>query len=541
MCLKNNTSAYSNLLTINKLNSTVNRSANLAIFADMKRTIIAMLLLVAITATPAAGKVNTKTQQMLRSYMKTPTFEGSLVGVLALGPKGDTLAVMNPSTRLVPASNMKIITTGAAFRSLGADYKFKTELAYSGKIEDGTLKGDLYIVGYGDPTTASGDSIALSANALFQSWKGMMVKAGIKRVEGAIVGDGRFYRDMREHLTWEYADIGTAYGTGWGGLSFYRNKQDFPVTAGAAAGAPVNVKIKYPDTPWMNFTNRAVTGPAGTGNSLYLYTSDLAPVSELRGTFAVGRKPKTEEYSNKYPDLTLAYYFYKFLTKNGVAVTGGPHYIDADGLLRSDPSQPGILKASDDLKTIGTSWSPKLALIAREINHRSDNFYAEALFHSIGLKEMGTAQYDSCVVAENRVLKSMLGKAAKGIIVEDGSGLSRHNGVSPEAMVTMLKVMASSPDAAQFLATLPSPGSPGTLRRIMANTPEADKSRIRMKSGTLDQVVSYSGYILPEGSEDPAEAVTFCIITNATAASGQTVRAAVLRIIALLLEETKAA
>ena len=501
---------------------------------------IAAALLITITV-PAGAKVNTKTQQTLRSYMKTQTFEGSLVGMLAIGPKGDTLAVMNPSTRLVPASNMKIITTGAAFRSLGADYRFKTELSYTGKIEDGTLKGDLYVVGYGDPTTASGDSIALSANSLFQSWKGILAKAGIKRIEGAIVGDGRFYSDMREHLTWEYADIGTAYGTGWGGLSFYRNKQDFPVTAGAAAGAPVNVKVKYPDTPWMTFTNRAVTGPAGTGNSLYLYTSDLAPVSELRGTFALGRKPKTEEYSNKYPELTLAYYFYKYLTKSGLAVTGSPHYVDADGLLRSDPSQPGILKAADKLTNIGTTFSPKLSLIARELNHRSDNFYAEALFHMIGLKEMGSAQYDSCVVAEYKVLKSMLGKAAKGIIVEDGSGLSRHNGISPEAMVTMLKVMASGPYAEQFLASLPSPGSPGTLRSLMANRPQAEKQRIRMKSGTLDQVVSYSGYILPEGSENPAEAITFCIITNATSASSQSVRSAVMRLIALLLEETPAA
>ena len=108
-------------------------------------------------------------------------------------------------------------------------------------------------------------------------------------------------------------------------------------------------------------------------------------------------------------------------------------------------------------------------------------------------------------------------------------------------MVTMLKVMASGPDAGQFLASLPSPGSPGTLRNLMANRPQAEKERIRMKSGTLDQVVSYSGYILPEGSEDPAEAITFCIITNATSASSQSVRSAVMRLIALLLEETPAA
>ena len=288
----------------------------------MKRYFVTVLL-VLLAVWPGGAKVTTRVQKALVDYMKTSTFEGSLVGVLAIGPQGDTLAVLNPRTRLIPASNMKLITTGAAIRSLGADYRFKTELSYSGKIEGETLKGDLYIVGFGDPTTCCGDSIAPSPHALFQRWKGMLAKAGIKRIEGAIVGDGRFCKGMGEHPTWEYADIGTAYGTGWTALSFYRNKQDFAVSAGSSAGTPVNVKVKYPETPWMDFTSRALTGPTGSGNSLFLYTSDLAPVSELRGTFAVGRKPKTEEYSNKFPELTLAYYFYKYLTKGGFPVTGG--------------------------------------------------------------------------------------------------------------------------------------------------------------------------------------------------------------------------
>ena len=507
----------------------------------MKRHLLTVLLAVLAVVWPSGAKVTTRVQKALVDYMKTSTFEGSLVGVLAIGPNGDTLAVLNPRTRLIPASNMKLITTGAAIRSLGADYRFKTELSYSGKIEGETLKGDLYIVGYGDPTTCCGDSIAPSPHALFQRWKGMLSKAGIKRIEGAIVGDGRFFNGMGEHPTWEYADIGTAYGTGWGGLSFYRNKQDFAVSAGPSAGTPVNVKPKYPETPWMNFTSRALTGPTGSGNSLYLYTSDLAPVSELRGTFAIGRKPKTEEYSNKFPELTLAYYFYKYLTKSGLPVTGGPHYVDQNGLLRSDPAQGGILRAADKLTTLGTTHSPELSLIARETNYRSDNFYAEALLRAMGLKATGSADYDSCLVAENEVLRAMLGKTASGIIVEDGSGLSRHNGVTPEAMVKFLKVMAASPDGAVFLGTLPSPGSPGTLKSLMTNRPEEERLRIRMKSGSMDQVLSYSGYILPEGSEDPKEAVTFCILTNATSASVQSVRAAIMRLIALLSEEMKAA
>ena len=135
----------------------------------------------------------------------------------------------------------------------------------------------------------------------------------------------------------------------------------------------------------------------------------------------------------------------------------------------------------------------------------------------------------------------MLGKAAGGIVVEDGSGLSRHNGITPEAMVKFLKIMAGSPDGAAFLATLPSPGYPGTLKNLMTGRPAEERLRIRIKSGSMDQVLCYSGYILAEGSEDPKDAVTFCILTNATSASVQSVRSALMRLIALLMEEMKAA
>ena len=95
----------------------------------------------------------------------------AVLGILALGPDGDTLISMNASTLLIPASNMKLITTGLALDRLGGDFRYRTSLGTSGKVEDGILHGDLYILGGGDPTLASDDSIAASLPEVFGKWK----------------------------------------------------------------------------------------------------------------------------------------------------------------------------------------------------------------------------------------------------------------------------------------------------------------------------------------------------------------------------------
>ena len=112
-------------------------------------------------------------------------------GMKAVDGKGKVLAEYNPSAKMTPASNMKLITTGCALHSLGADFRFPTSIAYSGEIVDGTLRGDIYIVGGGDPTIGAADSIAMKADGLFWKWKSAMKAAGITAVEGRIIGDGR--------------------------------------------------------------------------------------------------------------------------------------------------------------------------------------------------------------------------------------------------------------------------------------------------------------------------------------------------------------
>ena len=457
-------------------------------------------------------------QQKVDQAVTVEPLKGAVVGVMVQDMSGHVVAQREAGRRMVPASNLKLITTGTALHALGPDFRFETGIGYTGEVDaDGTLHGDVYIVGGGDPTIGVADTVAVKPDALFWRWKSLLKDAGISRIDGRIIGDGRAYEGHLENQSWSYDDTGTYYGAGCNALSFYENAVDYVVSAGAE-GEPVKVVQRYPDTPWMHFGNLTLTGPKGTGNSLYLYTTDLAPYAEMRGTFAVDRKQKMEHFANKYGALTCAYYFWQNLRSTGWAVSGGYADIDRGGYVRGRDFVP-VEKAGTP-KVVGTSESPVLSRIIRQTNVLSDNFYAEAIFRQMGEKASGIAVYDSCRVAVYDVLEGLMESDLAGIRLEDGSGLSRLNTASPAFLVSFLRSMTRSRGFDAFLASLPQPGE-GTLNTLLPKLPAAQKARIRVKSGSMDGVLCYSGYILDEQGK-PAR--IFSLMVN-----GATAKTAALR------------
>ncbi len=441
-------------------------------------------------------QAQTTFQQKVDRAVGQEPLRSAVVGVMVQDMQGNVVAEREAQRRMVSASNMKLITAGTALHALGADFRFETGIGYTGEVDaDGTLHGDVYLVGGGDPTIGVVDTMAVKPDALFWRWKSILKQEGISRIDGRIIGDGRQYEGHLENTTWGYDDTGTYYGAGTSALSFYENAIDYSVSA-ALEGEPVKVVQRYPDTPWMHFTNRSVTGPKGTGNSLYLYTTDLAPYAELRGTFAVDRKPKLEHFANKYGALTCAYYFWQNLRDTGWDISGGYADIDRGGYVRGSDFVPAYKAGTP--KVIGTSYSPVLSKIVRETNVRSDNFYAEALIRQMGERASGIAVYDSCRVAVYDVLQGLMGTASlDGLRLEDGSGLSRMNTLSPQFMATFLRAMTRSRGFDAFLGSLPKPGE-GTLSGLLPKLPIEQRERLRLKSGSMDGVLCYSGYILDE-------------------------------------------
>ena len=447
-----------------------------------------------------------KAEEAVMTIVSDPVFSQAVVSICVTTGCGEPLASHNPSTMLVPASNMKLITTGAAIHTLGKDYRFKTGLGYKGKIHDGTLKGNLYIFGGGDPTLGSKDSIATPLELTFSQWKSLLDKNGIRKIDGHIIGDGRYFDGMAEEETWLWNDIGTYFGTGSSALMFYENMQSFAVSPGAAPGDSLNISPHYPDAPWMTFRYNCTTGEKGTGDKLYMYTSDLAPIAEIRGTFGVDRGRKQVDCSNKYAEYTCAKYFTDWLRKKGVQCTKGA----ADTKLEKDwmSGEP-----KDSLIMIGSTESPALSRIIYTTNHASNNLYAETLFRTLGKTISGSANYESSATALESVLRNMGVDTSRGLRIKDGSGLSRQNYVSADFYCRFLEEMMHSPVFEEYVASLPSPGGDGTLQFNMKSYPAELRSRIKAKSGSMNGIRCYSGYIIPtEGTK--SETIVFSILTG---------------------------
>ena len=470
-------------------------------------------------------------QQELEAIVRGDVLGDAVVGICVRTGDGRTLADIGSRKKMVPASNMKLISTGAAIHSLGGDYRYYTEIGYDGTVIEGTLMGDLYIIGGGDPTLGSKDSIATPLEVTFGQWEKMIREAGIKEIDGRIIGSsGDFFSGMAEEPTWQWNDIGTYYGAGVTGLMFYENMQSFDVSAGSAVGEPLNISPSYPDVPWMEFRYDCSTGKAGTGDMLYMYTSDMAPVAEIRGTFGVDRKPKRVDCSNKFPERTCAHYFAEWLENHGIRCIQGA----ADERFRTE-AEEGNGAMKEDITMIGKTESPTLRQIIYETNHISNNLYAETLLRTLGRELRNKGCYDSSYVAIREVLEELDIDVSRGCAIQDGSGLSRQNFISPDFFCRFMEAMMKSPQFEAFVESLPSPGCPGTLSYNMKNHPAELKERIKAKSGSMNGVRCYTGYVIPrEGCKD--ETIIFSIMVNNCTAPSWKVRPVLDKIMGMIAQ-----
>ena len=170
----------------------------------MKKKILMALMLI-----PLVSFGQNRVQTYINEQMKTDSLLiNAVVGILAVDENGRTIASWNPDMPLLTASTMKTITTGLGYEVLGPGYRFSTRIAYDGHIENGVLHGNLYIVGGADPTLGSRDTIAIPIDTVFNAWAQAVRKAGIRRINGRIVGDDRIFEEESIPSSWSYGNIG---------------------------------------------------------------------------------------------------------------------------------------------------------------------------------------------------------------------------------------------------------------------------------------------------------------------------------------------
>lgn len=384
------------------------------------------MLAVSIAATAFAANPKTRTQQLMNRLGEQEPLRSGIWGMLAVRMDGDTLVDVNSHRRMLPASNMKLITTGSALTVFGSEYRFKTSIGHSGVIRDGVLEGDLYIIGGADPTIGA-DFGCMKDQYPFMEWRDIVQKAGIRKISGKIVGDARFFDGDPVNGNWNVDDIIDGDGIGSEGLNYYRDTL-------------------------MNHSGAYLCAEA----------------------------------------------FNTFLLGAGLNVP------------KDSISDEAVC---DTLKVLGSAYSPKLRLIMRDCNYESDNFYAETFMRMLGKQVTGSACYDSCYVAMDRVLSDLgLGKKLKTIQIMDGSGLARKNYQTPDFLVSFLTAMAKSPCYETYRNTLPQPGK-GTLSSRLPQAPSGDRARVYMKSGSMNGVRSYSGYIVPKDGVK-SHTIVFSFLSN---------------------------
>ncbi len=488
-------------------------------------SVICLVTLLCVGKAGATDRYHNELDKILNSH----EFDGASVSVFAMTAGGDTILCHDISRQLVPASNMKLVTTALALHYLGGSFRWETALGYSGEISDGILHGDIYIIGRGDPTLGSKVSFATPTQTVFSKFAGLLNDAGIQSIEGHVVGDGRWFAGMAEQESWGFADCGTYYGCGVSGLSFYENAIDFKVSPSTEVGSGLNIYPSYPSVPWMDLRYTCTTGKPDSGNSLHFYTNNFSNIGEMRGTLAINRPARTEQAANKFPEYTVAYQFNEYLKSAGISCSEGA--ADLGYVFGLDE---GKVVPQDEITALGGNLSPLLGQVVEVTNRESDNFFAESLMRTLGKTYGGDGSYDSAYIAVDALLKD-LGVDAKNISVVDGSGLSRQNHLSAEFLCSLLLAMTKSTGYGQFLRSLPYPGGQGTLASMLKTLPEPVRKRILMKSGSMGGVRCFSGYVLPEDPENTSDVIVFSIMVNNYSVSTSSLQKKLEEIITLLI------
>ena len=446
-----------------------------------------------------------------------PVIARALVGIRVESLQtGALLYERNGGKLVMPASNMKLVTMAVAADRLGWDYRYETRLEYTGTIDDGTLAGDLIVTGSGDPSIVAQDA---GPAPVFGEWAEALLKAGIRRVNGRLIGNDNAFDDAGVGVGWEWDDLTAGYAAPSGALSYNENVVRIAVTPGRNAAETARVDLVPPGRTF-EIDNGVVTGAAGSTNRLELIRLPFNTRLTVRGTVAAGGNPVIRTMAVDNPTRFFVEGLAAALASRGIAIGGGAWDVD------DIPEPPG----PKGRRLVARRESLPLSFLAGHFMKDSQNFYGETLLKTIG-RTAGTVGSSS--TGRQAVLDTLAkwNVPADAIVMRDGSGLSRQNYVTADAIVIILKRMWQDERMrGRFLPLLPVAGHDGTLESRMRGT--VLNGRVQAKTGTISNVRSLSGFVDTRSGEK----LVFTMIANHFTASSASIDAVVEKALARLVE-----
>lgn len=390
-----------------------------------------------------------------------------------------------------PASVLKTVATATALEILGEDYRYPTTLEYDGILENGTLEGNLYIKGSGDPSLGS-SHFAPGQNKFLSTWIAALQKAGIKHITGSVISDESIFDTEGVSIKWLREDMGNYYAPGSYGISIFDNMYKLSLQTGAAGTRPV-LKGTEPDIPFIRFKNNLKAAPVSS-DSAYIIGAPLDDVRYLYGVLPANREAYVLKGDIPDPALYLARYLTDQLQQKGIRVDGSP------SCYRIEVEENRWKKG--ERKEIVTTYSPTLREIASVCNHVSHNLYADALVKTVGLQyKPRRNEMISSFGRGVQVVKEYWEKKGLDVFplrMNDGSGLAPADKVSVGFMGELLVYMATESAVSDaFIASLPQAGIEGSVRNFLKGSKLQGKAHL--KSGGITGVRSYAGYITKDG------------------------------------------
>jgi D-alanyl-D-alanine carboxypeptidase/D-alanyl-D-alanine-endopeptidase (penicillin-binding protein 4) len=445
--------------------------------------------------------------QLARSIdtlLNEPALERATFGIAVRSLDRDELVYQaNARKLLLPSSAMKIVTLAAAADQLGWDYTFPTRLAATGPIANGTLAGDLVVIGSGDPSIDDWDG---GATALFRQWAEQLKAAGIARVEGRIIGDDNAFTDDSLGAGWAWDDLAASYATAVGALQYNENTAQLVITAGRTAGEPAHVEVNPPGAP-VTVRNLLVTTAPAVPVTIFVRPAARGAYVDVRGTVPQNGVRHIRNVSVENPTLYFANAMRRALAANGIEVKGAT--VDIDDLA----APPAV----DAAQTLLVHQSAPLSTLAATMMKMSQNLYAETFLRALGARDIGVGSFETGRAALQRTLTAW-GISSADLLLADGSGLSRYNLITAEALVSILARVASDDRLRErFAAALPLAGRDGTLSERMRHTP-AD-GNVRAKTGSMTGARSLAGYL----TDADGERLAFAVIANNFDAPSETI------------------
>ncbi len=442
-------------------------------------------------------------QTKIAQYLKRPGVRSADWGIEVLDPTTNKeLLSVNPDKPFKPASVLKVITTATALEKLGADFRFRTGVYTDGKLDpDGTISGNVILMGHGDPNLTDPYQELLEKPALQELAENMQA-LGVKRIAGGIIGDDSYFESGSHGEGWTTQDLKSTYGAPINALSI--NNNVFWVYARATQyNQLVSVSVE-PRTSYYHIRNLGVTGSARSKRTLYarvipgtnkLVVSGVLPLSQGHSQSIILEKPAE----------VTATMFKEELVRHGIAVTGGV------GVNHRGDVPP---EAQRNWTLLTQHESVPLIRALEIINKHSQNLHAEMLLRTLGAEFRGVGSDEAGL----QVVRDFLVEAGiqdSKVNLKDGCGLSRDNLVTPRFQTALLQFLSTRPYFELFRNTLAVSGTDGTLRHRMAS--DQVKGNVHAKTGTLNGVANLSGYMTTKSGHN----LVFTIFTNNANSTGR--------------------